>query len=287
MNATPDPTDATPSPPNVGRRVMLTGAAAFAAGVGTGAFTTAEPDTHRDHLAPGADASTAQVGRGGSLVWWSVPTEEKILCLSFDDGPDPTLTPSVLKILEAHDVTATFFLMGFNVVRHPELAKEVAARHHVGSHTFSHRRLSKLTYPEMTDEILRGREQVRRVTGQDAHWFRPPRGELPGYAVRICAKANMDIALWSVRSTVPDGTTHTPPGYAKRITDQLFPGSIIDFHDGIGRATFDPKGHAAEVYTAMRRSEIGGLDDLITRCRDLGYRFVSLDDAWRSFRGVD
>src|SRR5262245_37177375 len=72
----------------------------------------------------------------------SVQTDEPVVALTFDDGPSPWLTPKILDVLEQHHVKATFFMMGRNVERFPQIARDVLARgHEIGNHSYSHPRL--------------------------------------------------------------------------------------------------------------------------------------------------
>src|ERR1700704_3926179 len=104
-----------------------------------------------------------------------VDTDDRVVALTFDDGPDPFHTPKVLDVLDQHHVKATFFMMGRNVERYPKVDREVLRRgHEIGNHSYSHPKLILMSPSRVRDEIERTDTLLRGigVTG-DIH-FRPP-----------------------------------------------------------------------------------------------------------------
>lgn len=124
-----------------------------------------------------------------SLFTWMFPSYFRIdestkgIWLSFDDGPEPGVTDSVLKMLAEHQVRALFFLLGRNVQKNPELAKEIqSAGHWIGSHSQTHPDAWK-TAPKVWNEDVRiGHETIASVLGKSPDFFRPPYGHfVPGF----------------------------------------------------------------------------------------------------------
>ena len=104
-----------------------------------------------------------------------VDTDEKVVALTFDDGPDPFHTPRVLEILDRYHVKATFFMLGRNVERHPAMAREVLARgHEIGNHSYSHARLILMSPRRVRDEIERTDQLLRGIGVSGEILFRPP-----------------------------------------------------------------------------------------------------------------
>lgn len=102
----------------------------------------------------------------------------RVVALTFDDGPDPEMTPRVLDLLRERGVRATFFLVGAKAERHPELVRRIAAEgHDTGIHTWEHAAGFPMRSSwAMTADILRCRESLRQIAGVETHLFRPPFG---------------------------------------------------------------------------------------------------------------
>ncbi len=233
-----------------------------------------------------APASPAQEERRGDPshgdlgtvpIVWSVRTTIPVVALTFDDGPDPEFTPRVLDVLRAHGVRATFNMMGWNCAHHPGLARAVAADgHEVGNHTWSHLDLSQVDPRVTQEEIRRGREEIVRATGLEPTWFRPPRGELTGTALRCAAEQHDGVLMWTVNGGLP---ILTPAQVvADRLVDAVGPGAIVGLHDGIGRGTFDRRAPFALDLAAHRRVEVEALDGIVRRLAARGYRFVTASE---------
>jgi peptidoglycan-N-acetylglucosamine deacetylase len=123
---------------------------------------------------------------------WRLP-QGAAAALTFDDGPHEEHTPRVLDLLAAHDVKATFFVVGQAAQKNPELLRRIVKEGHaVGSHTFNHRELPTLNRDELREELVSCRELIKDLTGIDATLIRPPRG-------RVNAVALMRIKNWGYR----------------------------------------------------------------------------------------
>jgi peptidoglycan-N-acetylglucosamine deacetylase len=174
--------------------VSLAGLAAGGTAMGAGELgrATRERDDTALPGGPGRELGCRQ-------LIWSVPTAEPLAALTFDDGPDPELTPRILAVLARYDVRATFNVMGYNAVRHCDLIRAlVDGGHELGNHTWSHQDLA-FQSPTATDRQLdRGPAAIERTAGVRPRFFRPPRGELTGAAVQAAARLGHDILLWSV-----------------------------------------------------------------------------------------
>ncbi len=134
----------------------------------------------------------------GGFVWRLPPRFINRVCLTFDDGPDPVFTPRFLDLLADHGVQATFFLLGSNVERHGELAREIVRRgHSVGTHTYGHTEITTFGDTELEQDLMRARESLRQVTGADSALFRPPRGRVSWRTIRTVVRLGYVLVHWS------------------------------------------------------------------------------------------
>ncbi|MEY4595084.1 MAG: hypothetical protein RIQ47_1494 [Bacteroidota bacterium] len=160
-----------------------------------------------------------------SLVW-RIPQKDKIIYLTFDDGPIPEVTPWVLDELEKHNAKATFFCIGNNVRKHPDVYKKLQlAGHRIGNHTENH--LNGWTV--YNREYYMNIAQCRRVVKSDL--FRPPYGKIrPSQIARI--RENYRIIMWDVLSKDYDISLSGEEVY-QRVVRNTTPGSIIVMHDSL------------------------------------------------------
>lgn len=158
------------------------------------------------------------------------------LYLTFDDGPNPEYTPPLLDLLKKHDAKASFFLIGEQVERYPDLARRVADEGHVlGNHSYSHPQFERLSLAEQFEEIQRTDRLLSSMDGRSRHMFRPPRGVLPLSMVIRCFRERRRICMWSYDTC----------DYSRKPMDQALPliqrnpvrnGDILLMHDDAGLA---------------------------------------------------
>lgn len=159
---------------------------------------------------------------------------EKVIALTFDDGPDPTYTQQVLDVLKKYGVKATFAVVGYEVEDRPALVgKELAAGHHVASHSWDHPQLTKLSDASIASQLSRTQAQITAAGGPQTRCVRPPYGSQN-------ARVQGDIADFHSNGTLMwdvDPGDWTRPGTAvltSRILAGVHPGAIIGLHDGGG-----------------------------------------------------
>jgi peptidoglycan/xylan/chitin deacetylase (PgdA/CDA1 family) len=197
------------------------------------------------------------------------------VALTFDDGPSPTYTPQVLSVLHQYNVTATFFMIGTNVERHPDVLRQVlAAGHLVGNHTWSHPDLRTLAPAKVREEIERTSEIITRVGGgRPPILFRAPYGNFTSTAMAVSASLGMHAVDWSV-----DPRDWSRPGadaITQRVLTAIEPGAIVLNHDG---ALLDPG--ETEIGGAADRSEtVAAVKAYLPRLIASGYRFTVPDPA--------
>jgi peptidoglycan/xylan/chitin deacetylase (PgdA/CDA1 family) len=152
------------------------------------------------------------------------------IALTFDDGPIPGVTERILDALRAHDLHATFFMIGEKVAAAPELATRVLQEgHELGHHTYTHRKMTELSDADVEEELEKTDAIFKQVLGRRAEWFRPPFGALRQDQAMRVTKRNMKVAMWSVDSE--DWRGGAGAEVTDRILTHLHPGAILLCHD--------------------------------------------------------
>jgi peptidoglycan/xylan/chitin deacetylase (PgdA/CDA1 family) len=155
---------------------------------------------------------------------WNIPTEEKEVYLTFDDGPHQTITPFVLDTLKAFDAKATFFCIGKNVRAHPEIyQRTINEGHKIGNHTHSHFNGWKTPDKIYIDDVLEAKQHI------DSNLFRPPFGRISRFQVQQL-KPLFKIVMWDVLSGDFD-INLTPQKSLELVVSNVKAGSIVVFHD--------------------------------------------------------
>jgi peptidoglycan-N-acetylglucosamine deacetylase len=159
-------------------------------------------------------------------VTWRKSQHEKVIYLTFDDGPIPEVTPWVLDILDQYQIKATFFCVGENVMRYPEIYEDIIKRgHRTGNHTFNHKR----GFFTDTRDYLDNVEKASQYINSDL--FRPPHGEMRRAQLKFLRK-NFKVIQWDVitrdynQNLSEDKAFKIVKRYARN-------GSIIVFHDSL------------------------------------------------------
>jgi peptidoglycan/xylan/chitin deacetylase (PgdA/CDA1 family) len=169
---------------------------------------------------------------GTALSWlypgsvWKVKTTNKSVYLTFDDGPIPEVTPWVLHQLEAYQAQATFFCIGNNVEKNPDVFNLVLkGGHAIGNHTFHHLKGWNVSDDEYLSDINKASQFI------SSSLFRPPYGKIKLSQARKVSRTHQ-IIFWDVLSYDFDNT-QTPEAIIRRVKKQTRNGSIIVFHDSV------------------------------------------------------
>lgn len=190
-----------------------------------------------------------------------VKTAGSACALTFDDGPNPRVTPQLLSLLERHRVRATFFVLGKYVLEHQSLVAEiVAAKHMIGNHTYSHPSLLFFSRQQIIDELTRCEDAVFQATGGHTTCVRPPFGfRGPQFAAAARQAGFSRIVAWSInaRDWKPQPAQNVGQRLAKVRT-----GDIILLHDGDHRQSNSDREHTLKA-----------LETWLPRWLDLGLRF--------------
>ncbi len=123
----------------------------------------------------------------------------KRLSLTFDDGPHPVSTPMLLEILDRYEIKATFFLIGSNALRYPDLVQEIERRGHViGNHSYSHPYGWKVSSLELIRDFHKGLLALTKMTSKPIRWQRPPYGNLTNKMVVWGVRQGIETLLWDL-----------------------------------------------------------------------------------------
>ncbi len=160
-----------------------------------------------------------------NYVWRKTPSE-KVIYLTFDDGPVPEVTPEILEILEKYGWKATFFCVGENVQKNPELYYQILKRgHKTGNHSFNHLKGFNYSTADYIANVKMASDYI------DSKLFRPPYGKITRKQANILKK-DFEIIMWDV-ITHDYNQNLTPDKVFKNVKNNLRKGSIVVFHDSI------------------------------------------------------
>lgn len=159
-----------------------------------------------------------------SLVW-DLPTEGKVLYLTFDDGPHKTITPYVLQCLKEYNAKACFFCIGKNVLQYPEVYQQIINEGHtIANHTQSHLNGFKTSTKDYIRNVQKAKELIH------SQLFRPPYGKITPFQKKLLQKAGYKIIMWDVLSGDFD-TSISAEQCTQNVLLLATNGSIIVFHD--------------------------------------------------------
>lgn len=192
------------------------------------------------------------------LLYINGPTSKKAVALTFDDGPDADITPQVLQILKEHQITATFFFKGNQVLRYKSLVQKVYDQGClVESHAYSHQELSKMNRSDIDPELTVTDQAIKKVIDRKPGLIRPPFGEVNS-EVLAAAKANQEaVILWSIDTL--DWSQQDPEHIVDNVLKNVRAGDIILLHSREGQ-----------------ESTVRALPNIIKGLREQGFEMVDV-----------
>ncbi|MBS3992098.1 MAG: polysaccharide deacetylase family protein [Bacteroidetes bacterium] len=162
---------------------------------------------------------------------WSFNTSEKVLFLTFDDGPTPEITPFILKTLKQYNAQATFFCVGENIQKHPEVFQEIIGKNHaIGNHTFNHLKGWKTTNYNYINNTDKAQLTIEKFKKTKLKLFRPPYGKIGYFQSKKLLSKGYKIIMWDVLSGDFDSNI-TKEKVLSNVLKNSTNGSIIVFHD--------------------------------------------------------
>lgn len=162
---------------------------------------------------------------------WSIPNDEKKVYLTFDDGPTPEITEWVLKQLKDHNAEATFFCIGDNCRKYPEIFQKVISENHsIGNHTFNHLKGWKTSTEDYIENTQLCQSQFTIHNSPFINLFRPPYGKIKRSQAKKLREIGYKIIMWDIISYDFDHTT-SKEKCLENVLKNIESGSIIVFHD--------------------------------------------------------
>ena len=194
-------------------------------------------------------------------VVWEIKTTDKIVAITFDDGPDPEYTTQVLDLLAQYEVKATFFIIGKNAEKNPELVlRQYEEGHELANHTFTHPWTTSVH--RLDKELKQTNEIIFSITGFRPTLFRPVGGQYTDAMINTAVKNGFKVVMWSWHQDTEDWAN---PGVQKIVDTVLTgtkPGNVILFHDAGGD----------------RRQTLKALDKIIPELKKQGYQFLTISE---------
>ena len=185
----------------------------------------------------------------------------KMVALTFDDGPHAKITRRIADCLEQYGGRGTFFVLGDRVAEHRgTLSRVVAAGHQIGSHTWSHKNLQKLSAEGVASEVRRAQSAIGEVTGSAPRILRPPYGATGDTARAAIRNANLAIVNWSVDSE--DWKSRDADAIVREVMNNVKDGDIVLMHD-------------------LYASTAEAVERLVPRLTKAGYQLVTVDELYR------
>jgi peptidoglycan/xylan/chitin deacetylase (PgdA/CDA1 family) len=194
-----------------------------------------------------------------------LPTQDRAVALTFDDGPNACATPAVLDALAAADVRATFFVLGRHAERWPELVRRLTVEGHaIGNHGYFHRKLQWKSPKYVRKDLELGTSAIEAACGVRPRYFRAPHGFRSPWVTAIASSLGQRTVGWSLG--VWDSARPGADVIARRALAGARPGSLLLFHDGDG---YDAEGDRMQTARALPM--------IISGLRSRDYRFRTLD----------
>lgn len=167
-----------------------------------------------------------------SLVW-NINTKQKVIYLTFDDGPTPEITEWTLNTLDKYNAKATFFCIGNNIEKYPQIFKLILEKGHtIGNHTNNHLKGWKTKTKDYLENINLAQAQIDKFSRSNQLLFRPPYGRIKPKQIKEISKLNYRIIMWNILSKDWDKTI-SKETCLDNVVKKTNSGDIVVFHDSI------------------------------------------------------
>jgi peptidoglycan/xylan/chitin deacetylase (PgdA/CDA1 family) len=204
------------------------------------------------------------------------PTNERVVALTYDDGPNPPYTSRILDVLEQEHVHATFFLVGRAVRVYPAVVqREVRDGDAVGNHTWDHRHLILLPRSQVRASLQQTEDAIYAAAHTRTHLMRPPFGARDWIVMQAARRLGYTVVMWSV-PLARDWEYPPPRVIAQRVLPHVSDGSIIVLHDG-NRGQLCAAKHLSP-HVCDRSSDIEATRLIVESLKAQGYRFVTIPE---------
>ncbi len=212
------------------------------------------------------------------------PPNQKVVALTYDDGPNPPYTDRIIDVLERERVHATFFVVGRAVAAYPwEVRREVRDGDAIGNHTWGHHHLIMMTRAEIRRSLQRTADAIYAAAGIHTHLMRPPFGARDWLVLHVVHSMGYTVVMWSV-PLAKDWEYPPAPVIAKRILRYVGDGSIIVLHDGNRGRLCGPK--HLNPHICDRTQDIAATKIIVGTLKREGYRFVTVPELIKLGKGA-
>lgn len=197
---------------------------------------------------------------------------QKVIALSFDDGPHPTYTVQILDILKEYDIKATFFVLGIHAEKYPEIIKrQVAEGHEIGNHSYSHIDMRKATKKQIKEEFEKTQEIIYSISNIKPKLFRPPYGNYNNDVIEVVSSDEIQIVLWTFYQDSKDWSNPGVDTIVNTTLSKVQNGDIILLHDYV----YKKESHTVEA-----------LKIIIPSLIEKGYKFVTISELLNISREI-
>ncbi|MBH5319670.1 polysaccharide deacetylase family protein [Paenibacillus sp. GSMTC-2017] len=206
-------------------------------------------------------------------IVWEVPMDEKLIALTFDDGPNANTTPQILDLLKQYNAKATFFVIGNRLDKYAEVIKREAFEgHEVANHTYNHifftRRVGSSV---ISNEIIDTQKKITELTGQNTKWFRPPGGYYNDRVIDVARANGYTVILWSWHQDTQDWNTPGVDRIVNKVLKNARNGDIVLMHDHVNGST----------------QTVRALERILPALQEQGYRMVTISELMEHKTKVD
>ncbi|MEJ6952465.1 polysaccharide deacetylase family protein [Natronospora cellulosivora (SeqCode)] len=198
----------------------------------------------------------------GDIIW-EIKTEEKLIALTFDDGPSPVYTPQIIDLLADYNAKATFFVVGEEVERYPDIINKMDEHgHEIANHTYTHKEVNNMSKDELLEELKKTHQLVYDLINKDMNLFRPTSGFYNEIIVNAAKELNYTVVIWTWGQDSKDWQNIDYNTIATNVYKSVEPGNIVLFHDRGGK----------------RENTIKALHIILPVLNEKGYKFVTVSE---------
>lgn len=203
----------------------------------------------------------------GEIVW-EVPTNKKVIALTFDDGPDPVYTRQIAELLKQYEAKATFFVVGSRVKAYPGVIQQLAKeKHELANHTYTHPDLRRISPDKLQEEVVATQQEIFRSTNIMTHLFRPPGGYYSESLVDVAKKSGYLVVLWSWHQDTRDWSDPGVKKIVNKVLNNARNGDIVLFHD----------------YGGNRKQTVDALREILPELQKRGYQFITVSEMMKLY----
>ncbi len=212
---------------------------------------------------------TASLLSPAGSVYYCCDTNEKLIALTFDDGPHKYRTNEILDILAENEVKATFFVVGMMAREYPDIIRRtIAEGHELGNHTYNHSKMKRLSTEKLKSELEMTEEVLFEISEYRPKLFRPPEGWCSESIAAAAGELDYDVILWNIDTL--DWAHNDTEKICRCVSAGISPGSIILFHD----------------YVSGECSTVRAISKIIPELKAQGYKFVTVSELINARRGL-